>query len=654
MKKENNLPSRAAKRQRMLGVPLDLTGIIESQIREIYGQLQTFRPSTNRQAAYKATAHVRNRQKEEGLTFLTVTLPALGEWADAYLRGDVGHKCPPYWKSGANGFPLFLNEVWAVLMDGSVLESIQEDHKILIVWARLYRMVRTLLQGCKKIELPYTKEQVHNVKDRWYHCEAVLPKDIDEATWTSTEVAPYAQALMHGLLENFNPVCHPAHGPGAVAGRQRDECKWNWSTIYDSLHQVFPMYEYHFGDKRAWRSWVGSDGERTRLLMAKTYHELHREKTPVSRMVLVPKDSRGPRLIACEPAEVQWIQQGIARPLMAFIEGHRLTRGHVNFVDQTINQELAKSSSFHGRFATLDLSDASDRVSSVLVHYLFPENWTRMLFAARSGAVDVSVLHQGEGSGNTHVHLAKYAMMGSALTFPVESLVFWAISVATVAIRNGGDLGSALEAVYVYGDDIIVNTDYAYEVYEMLERFDLKVNIHKSFFEGPFRESCGVDAYLGEVVTPFRIRHLLPTRPSQGVDIVAWLDLASRMGAYFPVTSRIIIEYIETLVDSAIPRVTHPIDGLHVLVCAEDAWDLRRFSCMVPMRHRGDVTSDQWEAYLPSLTRKSRATNWTEHGRWHQALTSGPAEDPERVAVREAAKVRKRWVTLPFFWDKLT
>jgi hypothetical protein len=56
--------------------------------------------------------------------------------------------------------------------------------------------------------------------------------------------------------------------------------------------------------------------------------------------------------------------------------------------------------------------------------------------------------------------------------------------------------------VAVFGDDIIVPIDSRELLFDALEILDFKVNVHKSFWTGKFRESCGVDAFAGVDVTP--------------------------------------------------------------------------------------------------------------------------------------------------------
>jgi hypothetical protein len=90
--------------------------------------------------------------------------------------------------------------------------------------------------------------------------------------------------------------------------------------------------------------------------------------------------------------------------------------------------------------------------------------------------------------------------MGNATTFPVQSLIFWAVCVATLESSGFHQPNE----VYVFGDDIIVPAVATPLIMETLAAYGLKVNQRKSFYIGAFRESCGVDAYKGVDVTPIR------------------------------------------------------------------------------------------------------------------------------------------------------
>jgi hypothetical protein len=206
------------------------------------------------------------------------------------------------------------------------------------------------------------------------------------------------------------------------------------------------------------------------------------------------------------------LQQGIKNEVVRILESNPLTAGHVNFVDQTVNQRLALETSKSREWATLDLKDASDRVTADLVDFLFGETLLKEhMFDVRS---QFSLLPGGE-----RVSLYKYAPMGSALCFPVLATTVWALSVTAVASRLGS-LATALKKVYVYGDDLIVPAECASDVMATLESYLLKVNREKSFVGTSFAESCGMDAFMGERVTPVRLKSVYCTISSDEQGLV--------------------------------------------------------------------------------------------------------------------------------------
>jgi hypothetical protein len=164
------------------------------------------------------------------------------------------------------------------------------------------------------------------------------------------------------------------------------------------------------------------------------------------------------------------------------------------------------------------LSDASDSVANWLVEALFED------FPLFSEAVEATRTRRVQlPSGEVHT-LQKFASMGSALTFPIEAMVFTAIAIAGVLKhQNQCPSWKAIKAlqgsVRVYGDDIIVPTDYAETVIDWLWTFGFKVNQHKSFWTGEFRESCGKEYWRGHDVSVVKFRKILP-RSRRDVDAV--------------------------------------------------------------------------------------------------------------------------------------
>jgi len=285
----------------------------------------------------------------------------------------------------------------------------------------------------------------------------------------------------------YNHELRPAHGPGATADRLVGNQKFRQSEWTERMEGLFPFGEYALPN---WRhayvlddvNWLSPSDER-----------------PV-KVVFVPKTASTPRVIAIEPTCMQYMQQAISRELVSLLEASPRANRFVGFREQWPNQVMAQIGSGDGSLATLDLSEASDRVPNWLVEELL-ENWPHVSEAfqvVRSLRADVPTVGV--------IPLQKYASMGSALTFPVEAMVFSAIVLAGMLGRDSSAptwkaVRRFQDKVRVYGDDIIVPTDYAVTAMRSLEFFGFKVNSAKSFWTGGFRESCGKEYYLGQDVS---------------------------------------------------------------------------------------------------------------------------------------------------------
>lgn len=165
------------------------------------------------------------------------------------------------------------------------------------------------------------------------------------------------------------------------------------------------------------------------------------------------------------------------------------SRAGIDLRDQSVNRRLAREGSITGDLATLDLSSASDTISTKLVEHLLPPEWFDLLSRFRTGTVTTPF---GE-----EMRLQKFSSMGNGFTFPLESLIFWALTSSVAAGR---------ETVSVYGDDIICPTECVEEVMQVLNCVGFAVNKEKSFWDGPFRESCGGDYLSGIDVRPCYIK----------------------------------------------------------------------------------------------------------------------------------------------------
>lgn len=197
----------------------------------------------------------------------------------------------------------------------------------------------------------------------------------------------------------------------------------------------------------------------------------------------VPKNATIDRCAAKEPDLNMFAQKGIGNLIRK-----RLRWFGINLNDQSINGELARIGSKDNSLMTIDLSSASDSISTRFVFEALPVDWFLLMNDLRSPITEIDgVQHEN--------HM--FSSMGNGFTFELESLLFWAI-VRTVAYfrRTRG-------AISVYGDDIIAPSSLYEPLVQALSYLGFSVNPDKSFHEGPFRESCGKHWWNGYDVTPF-------------------------------------------------------------------------------------------------------------------------------------------------------
>lgn len=436
---------------------------------------------------------IRHRSKNEGISFLTRTLPLLGKSLDKALANGTALTVNGFKTAKSSKLPLFMGDYFKQVFSADGLERSDASQQAVMA-------IRQISYLFYKLNLPFTEEQKNETIQLFLDTDSSCINSMRDLALDhdTRSILLCARLLVCRVLGGVDPVCpdnfRPRHGPGAVATGEKSWEKPIFTRYYQRLADQFPYDQWFYYNS----SHLCDDLVR--------YLDLEEVDAGTAKVVLVPKDSRGPRLISCEPLEYQWIQQGLMRTMVKAIETHKFTAGLVNFADQTVNQRLALESSINGRNVTLDMKEASDRVSLALVKALFPPRWFDKLFACRS---DKTMLPDGRV-----VYLKKFAPMGSAVCFPVEALIFWALSTATIQYHKRTFIrgNPREEGVYVYGDDIIVPAEAHGWLLQYLPKFGLLFNQDKCCTGRFFRESCGVDAYKGVIVTPLRVRPVWTSR----------------------------------------------------------------------------------------------------------------------------------------------
>lgn len=237
---------------------------------------------------------------------------------------------------------------------------------------------------------------------------------------------------------------------------------------------------------------------------------------PGNRFTTVPKTAKTDRAIASEPSLNMFYQLALGRQLRTRLRnraGWNLDHA------QEKHRRIARTSSVTREFATLDLSNASDTVSSTLVKVLLPHDWFDQLDDLRSKKTFID---------GKWVVLEKFSSMGNGFTFELETIIFAALACAVV--REYGGAGVLGSDVFVFGDDIIVPNDCARPLKSVLEFCGFTLNVEKSYFgDEPFRESCGGDFFAGLPVRPFYLSEI-PNEPQDNFAFANGLNaLAERL-----------------------------------------------------------------------------------------------------------------------------
>lgn len=514
---------------------------------------------------------VKRRAAMEGLGFFLYSLPCFGKTVLNALRIGRFISPPrfPFKRKRGTVIPLFLSDLTMKLFTSNGYE--RDDAEPIYL--------EFILQLCfvAKKYPPVNKgeeEKMHSTAIQKSLANEDTVRDCldDPSKWAGVcqryrndrygdegetrEIIAHAQNLLSMVLEDFDTSeIRPGHGPGSVAegGLQLAE---KYEHVLNSdfdvdLERIFERQEYTYPTPILGRN-VGlvlardNPGVRVPAPAPDSLSKPEINLKRLSRATTVPKDAEKRRGISLEPALLMYFQQGVWKRLKVVIEVLcPLTAGHVNFTDQAVNGDLAQESSVTGFLATLDLKDASDLVSYKLVREIFPPSFIDILDAVRS-------THTEFATANSYTirELAKFAPMGSAVCFPVEALVFWALCVAGVKTSYPElSYQDIIPHVYVYGDDMLVPTAWSSIVCKTLTHFGLTINLEKSYTSRAcrFRESCGVDAYKGEQVTPIKLSQGLPQDSKTDVaSLVSYVEVSNSFHkkGYFH-AAKVIQTYIE-------------------------------------------------------------------------------------------------------------
>jgi len=219
-----------------------------------------------------------------------------------------------------------------------------------------------------------------------------------------------------------------------------------------------------------------------------------------NKLSFVNKNQDVARTICTEPSINMWMQLGMGNILKK-----RLLRKYgIDFrVQPIVNQRMAKLSSLLDHLSTIDLESASDSLGMRMMDEVFPCGFMRMLRRLRSPKCRLP-----DGS---FVELSMVSTMGNGFTFPLQTLLFAAsctVVLRYLAIPCNSTGWCEERNMSVFGDDIIIDNRATRLLIHLLEMLGFVVNKGKTYVEGPFRESCGADCFLGFDVRPVYLKSL--------------------------------------------------------------------------------------------------------------------------------------------------
>lgn len=312
-------------------------------------------------------------------------------------------------------------------------------------------------------------------------------------------------------------------GPGASVGATGKDfySKLFSSRLTSTSKGLWTIYQYYVANTPTW----------SRAEEARSIEYGGVDIVAGNRLSFVDKKRDISRVICTEPSLNMFFQLGLGK----LFENRLKAKFGLNLEEQPfVNRELARVGSLTEDLSTIDLSAASDSVSCRMLEAVLPPDINRWLHLLRSPTVTLP-------DGRVE-QLHMISSMGNGFTFPLETIVFacavaavyaiegiplkrttrsWNLSIREFAerqyrMRRYGFLPPLCPSraewdhgnFGVFGDDIIAERRVTLKVIRLLNILGFQVNSDKSFFEGPFRESCGADYFGGLPVRGVYIKSL--------------------------------------------------------------------------------------------------------------------------------------------------
>ena len=586
-----------------------------------------------------------------GLPFIMIDMPEGCKVVDRALsRGHLNPKhLPKTFGKCQGGSRTFLSGLFSRCFDdeGRLVENVDVNHIFLLRAVLL--LTKKVKKDCSDATLMEAVTEFQEIDSRLRI--PTLEWDSDELTFPARRLSFLDGSNRPGdmfstrdhvprpLLRTLDDVCRivsstmpevipqdifPSHGHGSVADAPSKCDKYHFSNWPEKLDGFFPF---------------GLFGQSREDMHLEEEIKWDNREFP-AQLLAVPKTLKSPRLIASEPQAHMYLQLGMMGWMRKNLPYQ--VRSSVHFKDQKPSRVICLDASKTGSYATVDLSSASDRLSCWTVERAFGGNssFLRALHACRT-----RWLVNSTGVGERfHLRLRKYAPQGNGTTFPVQTLVYTMVCIAVLLYEGGFKVNSrsikrAARDVRVYGDDIILPSSAVPTLDLLLSFLELKVNASKTHYSGKFRESCGVDAYDGEDVSPLYLSSLSPG--STAAALQSWIDVSNN--AY--------LKGLWCLSDWMVRQVPHQMRAM-IPVSNKDLSCITLRTVMAPQFKKTRYNRDLQRAEVLALCVRSKATRARRDT--HANLLQYFVEDPAPTSMWEAGWLGRVRLTLVKRWVPVT
>lgn len=282
------------------------------------------------------------------------------------------------------------------------------------------------------------------------------------------------------VIDYYHILSEARNGPGVAVGSHGED---SYTKLFSSrgaatssfLHKYI---SYFFSSDHRWTSALN--------LRSSSYGDP--EIVEGSKLCFVPKNKDIMRSICSEPSLNMFYQLGLGKILEQRLKAFT---GIDLSCQPDKNKELTRLGSINNTFCTIDLASASDTISLSLLEGTLDKSIFDIIKRLRSP----STFYKGK-----KISLHMVSTMGNGFTFPLQTILFACAVLAVYRVYGIPVIHPFSDCVGnygVFGDDIVVVKEAFRPLCRFLELLGFFVNTGKSFFEGPFRESCGADFFNG-------------------------------------------------------------------------------------------------------------------------------------------------------------